>query len=611
MCGILVTHGLKRPFSHRLLRSLRKRGPDQIGFWSDSWVQMAHARLAIIGLDERGSGPLENETHVLSFNGEIYNYNEIGRKLASAGVVLKGGNDAEVLLHAWSLWGPEILPLLNGFWAFVVYDKNSHRLTLVRDQFGVKPLYYAYNDDGLSVASMIPAIQDVVTAPLTLDYAAMSEYVRYQFTFGDKTFFKEIRKVLPGHSVQIDLRTGAVKDSCYEDLLSPDPDGDAVTPEWLDRCRELVRDSVIDSTVGDTPFTALCSGGLDSSLITRIAAPEMAYHCNYSDPDCNETAFARQAVEGTATRLFVVNAGESFDLVSRLAGIVEDFDELSVGSVILPLDDVLAQVRRRYKVVLTGTGGDELFAGYVRYPLAMGECRQESYRALFGRMARLGGICARFESTHRKGDPGLYRFYDPAAEKTFEAAFMEGAGRADREPLHAMIRFDRRHFLTALLNIDDKLCGRHGIEGRPSLLHQDLVRHLNRVHARGLLAGGELKPFLRSAASGILPESILKRTDKMGFTTPIGTFVNRSSHLIREQITGSRFRDLYDLRRMNLTAENKFSREVFGLLMLDLWLNRYAGAYGQRDTAPVGEKPPAAYAARAAAPGSARGPVPS
>ncbi len=577
MCGILVTHGVNRPFSHRSLRSLRKRGPDQIGFWADSWVQMAHTRLAIIGLDERGAEPLENDTHILAFNGEIYNYNEIRAKLRAKGVTVRGGNDAEVLLHAWTAWGPKVLAELTGFWAFVIYDRVARRLTLVRDQYGIKPLYYSYGENGLCIASTIRTIQESIPAPLDLDYTALSEYVRYQFTFGDKTFFKQVKKVMPGHTVEIDLRTGGVKSRCYEDILKSDANAhQAATSAWIDECRELIKECVADSTVGDTPFTTLCSGGIDSSLITRLASPEMAYHCNYSDPECNETFYAQQAVGGTSTRLFVVNANESFDLVSRLENILEDFDEMTVGSVILPLDDVLAQVRRRYKVLLTGTGGDELFAGYVRYQLAMGECHQESYRDLFRKMRNLPDLADRFEMTHRKGDPSLYSFYEPSVADSFKEAF--AAAGAGARPLEAMLQFDRRYFLSALLNIDDKMCGRHGLEGRPALLHQSLVRHINKLDTDALLRGGQLKPLMRDIATGVLPKSVVHRTDKMGFTTPIGTFVNNSSHLIREQITGSRFSDLYDLRRMNLTAENKFSREVFGLLMLDLWLNRYAPA---------------------------------
>ena len=574
MCGILALSGVDRPFHHRLLRSLRRRGPDDIGFWSDRAVQIGHARLAIIGLDDRGTQPLESATHVLAYNGEIFNFNAIAARLRAEGVAVTAANDAEVLLHAWTHWGSRILPDLDGFWAFVVYDKPQRRLFLVRDQFGVKPLYYWRSKDVLCVSSLIGAILDAVPEAPELDYEAMSEYVRYQFTFGDKTFVKQIRKVPPGHVVELDLDGDPPRLARYEDIFAPSGSTQPLTAEWVEKTRELVAECVLASTIGDTPFTTLCSGGLDSSLITRIARPEVAYHCNYSDPECNETFFAQQAVRGTPTRLFVVNAQESFNLVARLTDIVEDFDELTIGSVILPLDDLLAQVKRRYKVMLTGTGGDELFAGYARYQLALGECYQDSYRALYQRMQGLTAAADRFEFTHRKGDPSLYRFYQPDVEKTFEAAYE--TCRAGDDELDTMLRFDRRHFLPGLLNIDDKLAGRHSLESRPSLLHQRLVRHLQGVSSARFLQNGDLKPVLREISAGVVPKTITHRKDKMGFTTPIGTFVNRASHLIRERIMDSRFRDHYDLRRVNFTAETKFSREVFGMLMLDLWLNRYA-----------------------------------
>jgi len=577
MCGILVRYGGDRPFSHRLLRSLRRRGPDQLGFWTDGKLHMGHTRLAIIGLDERAAEPLENDTHVLAYNGEIYNFHEINRRLQAEGIEVSGANDAIVLLHAWSRWGTAILPELTGFWAFVVYDKVRRKLVLGRDQFGVKPLYYCHSQKGTVVASLIGTILEVMEESPELDYQALSEYARYQFTFGDKTFVKQIRKVRPGHLVEIDLESGELTTRCYEDIFAPPGQPSLeITPERIAETRELLAQCILDSTISDTSYTTFCSGGLDSSFITRVARPEVAYHCNYSDPECNETFYAQQVVGGTSTRLFVVNAQESFDLVARLRDIVEDFDELTIGSVILPLDDLLAQVKRRYKVILTGTGGDELFGGYVRYQLALGACYQDSYRALYARMRPLSSVVDRFELAHRKGDPTIFKFYDPAADGTFREAFE--ACRPEGNDLEAMLRFDRRYFLSGLLNIDDKMCGRHSLESRPSYLHQKLVRHLLTLDSTPVLRNANLKPLLRELADGILPKPVIHRTDKMGFTTPVGTFVNSSSHLIREQIMNSRFRDHYDLRKINLTAETKFSREVFGLLMLDLWLNRYAHA---------------------------------
>lgn len=575
MCGILVLSGTGSPFTHRQLASLRARGPDAIGFWSDNGVNVAQTRLAVVGVGDRGVGPFENERHVLSFNGEIYNFHQLRDRLRHAGVDLGGANDGEVLLHAWTHWGRAILTQLEGFWAFSVFEKESRTLTLVRDQLGVKPLYYTVGNGLVAAASMIRTLVEVLPKASDLDYEALSEYAAYQFTFGDKTFLSSIRKVLPGHIVDINIATGHVTDAVYEDIFAT-PDK-MVNPgqDWIRSTRDLLQNCVLRSTLSDAALTTLCSGGIDSSLITRIVEPELAYHCNFSDPDCNETFFARQAVEGIGTRLFVVNASESFDLVTKLRGIVEDFDELTVGSVVLPLEDLLSQVTRRFKVVLLGTGGDELFGGYIRYQLAMGECLQDSYRGAFESMAKVKTVADRFHLTHRKGNTQHFRFFDRGVEDTFGKAFEACAVGID--DLGAMLAFDRRYFLPALLNIDDKMAGRHSLEGRPSFLHQEFVRHVNKAAPSGLVKSGqELKWALRSVASPLLPRSITERHDKMGFTTPIGDFVRASAPEIREQLWNSPFAELYDLTKVNPRGESKFGRDTFGLLMMDLWLNRYA-----------------------------------
>src|SRR5262245_34733816 len=186
MCGILVTTGVRRPFHHRLLKSLQRRGPDSVGFWTDGRTHMAHTRLAIVGLDERGVEPLENETHVLAYNGEIYNFLDLSRRLSGEGARVTFSNDAETLLEGWALHGEKILAEMNGFWAFSIYDKVKRKLYLVRDQLGIKPLYYWKTPDGIIVASLLGTLLKAAGQTPELDYRALSEYVRYQFTFGDK-----------------------------------------------------------------------------------------------------------------------------------------------------------------------------------------------------------------------------------------------------------------------------------------------------------------------------------------------------------------------------------------------------------------------------------------
>lgn len=549
MCGFLLTVGDTGPFTHRQLGNLRKRGPDGIGFWSEGAVRMAQTRLSVVGLDDRSLPPLASSDHAIVFNGEIYNF---------ADLMPRAINDTHALFASWRATGANVLPRLHGIWSFAVYDRVRRRVHLVRDQFGARPLYYRKTREGLVAGSTLAAVRDYAGAP-NLNEAALSDYVRYQMAFEDDTFLEGIKRVSPGAIVTYDLARDEIDVATYENIWRRD--GKCKADEaWTTGARELLTDCVREAQTSDVGYATTCSGGLDSSLVTRIAKPERAWHGNYSDAECNETQWARAAVDGSPTRLMTVNCADMPDLVSRIESIVEDFDDPAIGSAILPLDDVLSAAQRRDKVVLLGTGGDELFAGYVRYELAQNRCSQDSYRALFDRMRNLLPS-ERFELAHRKGEDGWYTFTDGGAESRFFGA-LENAG--------SMLNFDRRHFLEGLLTIDDRIAGRHGVEGRPALLHQKFVRHVVSLDPRQHVR----KSVLKEIARGILPDSVIDRSDKMGFTTPIGTMVNANIHKIREMLTASRFRHLYNLGPLH--AATKFSREVFGLVLLDCWLRRYA-----------------------------------
>jgi asparagine synthase (glutamine-hydrolysing) len=301
-----------------------------------------------------------------------------------------------------------------------------------------------------------------------------------------------------------------------------------------------------------------------------------AWHCNYSDPQCNATAYAREVASGngdianpTTLPLLVYNADEHPDLVARLESIVEDFDELTIGSVILPLDELMGRVRARGdKVILTGSGGDELFGGYTRYQLALGHGLNESYSSLFDKVKNMPWAIA-FEASHAKG-ADVYRFVDEQRRSDARVAFFRAFDDAG-----GAIGFDRRWFLAGLLNIDDKIAGRHGLESRPSLLHQRFVRRMMEIEPPVV---PEIKRVGKQLAAGIVPQSVISRRDKMGYTVPIGRFVNENSSRLREYVSSSRHRDLFDLDAVRWTTEpgaGKFDRAVFGLALLTSWLARY------------------------------------
>jgi hypothetical protein len=194
------------------------------------------------------------------------------------------------------------------------------------------------------------------------------------------------------------------------------------------------------------------------------------------------------------------------------------------------------------------------------------------------RMRLFDRTADRFEVAHRKGECSWFKFDTRPARDAFFEAFEACRTENDvpNKDLEAMLRFDRKFFLPALLNIDDRICGRYGVESRPALLQQDLVRRISEVPVGSTLGAPLQKPLLQALAANYIPQAIARRSDKMGFTTPIGTFVQQSRKTIRTQLEDSPFRHLYSLPKGPLPVSGKFSREVFGLLMMDLWLNRYA-----------------------------------
>lgn len=529
MCGFLVTLGYDGPNDHHKLGALKRRGPDDLGFWSEGPCRMVQTRLSVVDPEGRSLGPLVNDEWAIVFNGEIYNYTELAKRPTHG--------DALALLDLWTESKGDVrcLDRARGFWAFVAYHRKRKKLVAVRDPIGIRPLYKVERKGFIAYASTLGTLRDVLPGPWELDYEGLSSYVRYQICTGETTFLRDIKRVVP---------CGEANWRAASPHSSPQALAEAI--------ESTVHEALTES---DHAVATTCSGGLDSSLVTAIAKPELAFHGNYAEDGCNETPWAK-LVPGPH-RLFVKNLEEHPKLCDRVTSLVEDFSDPAVGSVILPLDELFATIATRSRVVLSGTGGDELFGGYPRYLLADGlDPGDEAYEP----RKEPKGV-ERCRALLTKGDPSLFTFFEePKIELPHDGA--------------TLLAWDRKHFLPALCLLEDAIAGRHGIEVRPPLLSPPVVRLAAGFSAKEILRRPR-KRLLRKVASKYLPDAIVNRTDKMGFTVPVGRFVRENWHAIREQLAFSKHRHLYRLDRLRHPVRH-WSREVWGVLLLDAWLTRYA-----------------------------------
>jgi len=382
MCGIAGTLRFRGTLDRELLVRQRDtmihRGPDSSGIWfsDDDRVGLAHRRLAIVDLSPGGHQPMVDPStgSVITFNGEIYNFRELRARLASSGHTFHTQSDTEVILAAYREWGVNCVRELGGMFAFALFDPQMERVLLARDRAGEKPLFYRCTGDHLSFASEAKALLLDPECPRRVRVQSLNEYLAYGYVTGTNTMFADISRLAPGQQAIVDLKSGRVTHQAYWTLPQTAPDVATASPEALtDELHERLRLAVRQQLMADVPIGVLLSGGVDSSLITAIAAevsttqirtftarfPGHAGH--------DEGPFARLVAQHLGTEhVELETAPADTDLLLRL---VEQFDEPIADSSMIPTFLVSHEIRRHATVALGGDGGDELFGGYVRYPL--------------------------------------------------------------------------------------------------------------------------------------------------------------------------------------------------------------------------------------------------
>jgi asparagine synthase (glutamine-hydrolysing) len=508
------------------------------------FLGLGHRRLAIVDI-AGGHQPMPNEDRRLwlVYNGEIFNHQDLRPDLIRRGHNFATQSDTEVILHLYEEQGPDCAKTLNGQFAFGLWDSHQQHLVLVRDRFGIKPLYYTQYGGYFAFASEIKALLTLPGLPRRLNYQALAEHFTFQNTFGEKTFFEGIHLLPPGHHLTIS-KDGALQLREYWDLSYTAQAGDPRKEEALrEALRGHLERAVQRQLMSEVPVGAHLSGGMDSGSIAALASLHLphlkTFTCGFDLPpgaDEYEQHFDESALARlTAAHLDLehhelrLGPGHNFPTMPAL---IRHLDEPRVG--ISYQNYWLAQFVRQsgVTVVLGGAGGDELFAGYLWRYQAIADLND---RARFAE--RYYGLWTRFLSDEAKRD----WFFSPQTTQalgdfsTYRDSFLPILARAGGDdPLHWALYFDAKTFLHGLLVVEDKVGMAASTEERFPLLDHDLVDFSLNLPARWKLQGGEGKYLLRQVMRRYVPAEIAGAR-KQGFTPPDATWYRT---VLRPQVEG-------------------------------------------------------------------------
>jgi asparagine synthase (glutamine-hydrolysing) len=628
MCGItgfFNTNGTpaRQDTLEAMTRVIQHRGPDSGGIWMHEAMALGHRRLAIVDLSPAGHQPMvtPDGRYVISYNGEIYNYAEIYRDLREQGVTFTSRSDTEALLHALALWGVEkTLSRLNGMFAFALYDRQTQRLTLARDRFGVKPLYYALCGETLIFGSEIKAIIQHPAYRSTLDMDGLVEYLTFQNFFTDATLFKGVKLLPAGHYTWIErMRKGdepKLHTTSYWDYSFQEPATIKSEAEYRDELHGLFVQAVERQLMADVDVGSYLSGGMDSGSIAAVAAQRLpfmrTFTCGFdlSSASGIEVSFDERAAAERMSYLFktehyemVLKSGDLERVMPKLAWHLE---EPRVGQSYPNF--YISQLASKFnKVMLAGTGGDELFGGYPwRYYRAVNNRNFDDYvDNYFGFWQRIftGDVlkqaCKPIWSSVKHVSP----------RDIFKGVFQNHAStlKKPEDYVNHSLYFECKTFLHGLLVVEDKLAMAHGLETRVPFLDNDLVDFAMRLPVSMKLGNlkevmqlnenmqssklakyfqktNDGKLLLRKMMSEFLPTDVVDR-EKQGFSAPDASwFKGESIDYVRSRILNPKAKifnvlDYNTIKtQLNEHLEGKTNKRlmIWSLLNLEELFDRYA-----------------------------------
>ena len=560
MCGIAGVLDLKTRESvsskalEKMSRALAHRGPDDYGIWIDGYCGLAHRRLAVIDPSPAGHQPMVSPDGSLGvvFNGTIYNFHELRGQLQSLGYRFVSRCDTEVLVHGWREWGADLVPRLNGHFAFAVWDRTARKLFLVRDRFGTKPLYYAKLGDLWLFGSEIGAILSHQAYSPAMNYDALCEYFTFQNLFRHHTLFDKINLVPQANIISVNADDGSWQRGAYWDYDFSHPDGGIDEVEAQREVARLLSQATKRQLLSDVPVGAYLSGGLDSGSVVTMAAREIphikTFTCGWhlggvdgAEANFDERAQAEAIAYRCHTEHFEQVVGHA-DVPMVMPDLVGHLEDLRLGMSYGQY--FIARLASKFvKVCLTGAGSDEVFGGYpwryFRVSRSLGQ--KEFFSDYYHYWQRLVLDEERKDFFTRDA---YSRIKDFDTKNVLSRVFtfnpvLKFAAAEDH--VANSLYFECKTFLPSLLLVGDRLSMAHGLEERHPFLDNDLVEFAQKIPVRYKLRDldkwkrydenllrkhkgyyalhDDGKNVLRKALGSLMPNEVLKRP-KQGFSSP-------------------------------------------------------------------------------------------
>jgi asparagine synthase (glutamine-hydrolysing) len=626
MCGITGIISIdSSKYIGIMTEIISHRGPDDFGIYTYKNLSLGHRRLSIQDLSDNGHQPMftDDKRYIIVFNGEIYNHWDIRKDLEDK-YNFKSTSDTETLLYGFIEYGLEILNKLNGIFAFAIFDHKTNELFLARDQFGVKPLYYYIDNEKFIFSSEIKSINQVPTIDRQIDSKALLNYLRFLWSPGEKTPFKYVKKLLPGYFIKVNIEQ--LKNIAIEQYYDIPFKGIYSLKNEIDLINELdekLTGAVKRQLLSDVPVAFFLSGGLDSSAIVAIAKklmPEKKIHCytidsglikELSEGFSDDLFYAKKVSEFLDVELHIVN-GKS-QIMSNFDKMIYHLDEPQADVAPLHVYNICKQAKQDgFKVLLGGTGGDDVFSGYRRHQAL----KFESFfkyiprvvfkigKYIFNNIQSSKAIIRRIKKILNDADKsqierivGYFTWVSLKISKKllhrrFDVEFSDYIPlnelinslkkiELEKSLLNKMLYLELKYFLPDHnLNYTDKMSMATGVEVRVPFLDKELLEFSTTIPPELKMKGDITKYILKKLMERYLPHDVIYRP-KAGFGAPVRAWIKNEIFLSFSEANIDKnkifdFKNIMEIINDNNNNKYDASYTILSLLAIDSWITQFS-----------------------------------